>query len=536
MADADAGTTRRRVVQLVDNGVIGDSRVQKAARSAAEAGWDVTLLGRAPDGKRTSWQLGDAEVRLLKVPLVQGRRPHEFRRSLRAPLAYPPNNVGAHRAERVRAWKADIQFRQALRRTGAGHTGAVRGAVLEAQWFTARLYGRWISLRRSELTRAQQARRPLTSPVDRFYTWFWQRVMGDRAWRRLEPELWDYEIGYGKAIDALEPDLIHAHDFRMLGVGARAVARAREQGRTVKLVWDAHEFLPGVKPWRDNARWLPGNTAHEREYAPYADAVITVSDDLAGLLQQTHGLDRRPSVVLNAPDADDATPAGEHTPAPDLRALCGVGEDTPLIVYSGAAAVQRGLDIMVQALPQLPGAHVALVVNRGDGPYVTSLVERAAALGVGDRVHVLPYVPHWQVVSMLSGADVGVIPIHHWPNHEIALITKFFEYSHARLPLVVSDVRTMAATVRATGQGEVFTAEDVADYVHAVRAVLAEPDRYRAAYDKPGLLDGWTWRAQASVLDTVYRGLLGVPPSAVPAGRPASPYPMVMTSAPEAAG
>ena len=42
------------------------------------------------------------------------------------------------------------------------------------------------------------------------------------------------------------------------------------------------------------------------------------------------------------------------------------------------------------------------------------------------------------------GADLGVIPIHHWPNHEIALITKFFEYSHARLPIVVSDVRTMA--------------------------------------------------------------------------------------------
>jgi hypothetical protein len=109
---------------------------------------------------------------------------------------------------------------------------------------------------------------------------------------------------------------------------------------------------------------------------------------------------------------------------------------------------------------------------------------------------------------MLSGADVGVIPIHHWPNHEIALITKFFEYSQARLPLVVSDVRTMAATVRATGQGEVFKAEDVTDYVRAVRAVLDDPERYRSAYDKPGLLDGWTWTAQAEVLNSVYRRLL----------------------------
>jgi glycogen(starch) synthase len=507
MADAHAGPPRGRVVQLVDNVVIGDSRVQKVARSAAEAGWDVTLLGRA-NGAAESWPLGDAEVRLLKVPFPLRRRPHEFRRAwLRAPLAYPPNAVGAFRAQRVKAWKSDIQFRMALRAAGTEYTSALAGAVLRGQWFVARAYAIWIGFRRRELLRAQEGRRSLGLPVDRLYTWFWQRVLGDRSWRRLEPELWDYELAYGPVVDRLEPDLIHAHDFRMLGVGARAVLRARERGRAVKLVWDAHEFLPGVKPWRDNERWLPGNTAHEREYARHADAVITVSEDLATLLQDTHRLERRPMVALNAPDASDAAPA-EGTLMPDLRALCGVDAGTPLIVYSGAAAVQRGLDLMVDALPDLPGAHVALVVNQPDGPYLRSVLERAGEAGVADRVHVLPYVPHWQVVSMLSGADVGVIPIQHWPNHEIALITKFFEYSHARLPVVVSDVRTMADTVRATGQGEVFRAEDRADYVRAVLEVLADPEKYRAAYDKPGLLDGWTWQAQAEVIDAVYRRLL----------------------------
>jgi glycosyltransferase involved in cell wall biosynthesis len=163
---------------------------------------------------------------------------------------------------------------------------------------------------------------------------------------------------------------------------------------------------------------------------------------------------------------------------------------------------------MVEALPQQSGVHVALVTNNHDSAFMTGLVERAHELGVPDRVHLLSYVPHWEVVPLLSGASVGVIPIHHWPNHEIALITKFFEYSHARLPLVVSDVRTMSATVRATAQGEVFTAEDVDDYIRAVQAVLADPERYRSAYDKPGLLDTWTWDAQAEVLIDVYRGLL----------------------------
>ncbi|MER7459759.1 glycosyltransferase family 4 protein [Micromonospora sp. NPDC126480] len=499
---------------LVDNGVHGDSRVQKAARSAAEAGWEVILLGRSPGGPPQTWRLGGAEVRLLAVPDPLARRRHEFRRAwLRWPLAYPPNGIAAHRQQTVRAWRADLAVRAAKLAAADPATPrlGLRRRVLRAEEVAARVAAKWVSGRYWMLTQARRRRR-LRNPWDRAYTMFWQAVKGDGAWRRLDPSLWDYELAYGPVVDALRPDLIHANDFRMLGVAARAKIRAASAGREIKVVWDAHEFLPGVRPWRDDARWLPANRAHEREYAPYADAVVTVSPALAELLRDEHGLAESPEVVLNAPAVGTAPPDGE--PAPDLRARCGVDADTPLLVYSGLASPQRGLDIMVEALPRLPGLHAALVVNKPDGPYAAELRARAGRLGVADRLHILPYVAHWQVVPFLAGADAGVIPIHHWPNHEIALITKFFEYSHARLPLVVSDVKTMAGTVRSTGQGEVFRAQDVADYVRAVRAVLGDPARYRAAYDRPGLLQSWTWEAQAEVLDAVYRRLLPGAPSA----------------------
>ena len=112
----------------------------------------------------------------------------------------------------------------------------------------------------------------------------------------------------GPIIDRLKPDIIHANDFRMLGVAARAVMRARAKGRDTKLVWDAHEFLPGIKPWNTDPRWHLAQMAHEREYAPYADAVITVSDALADLLVTEHGLATRPTVVMNAPEARERGP------------------------------------------------------------------------------------------------------------------------------------------------------------------------------------------------------------------------------------
>lgn len=413
---------------LVDNGVHGDSRVQKTARSVAEAGWDVTLLGCAPTDAEQRWRIGPAQVRLLPMG---------------------GDSAGGLRRRLVR-----------------------RGGPL---------------LRAARLVRR---------PVEHAQVRFWRAVHGDRAWRRLEPGLWAYERAFGAVLDELDADLIHAHDFRMLGVGARAARRARAAGRPVKLVWDAHEFLPGARPRRDNARWLPAHLGYEREYAGDADAVVTVSDTLAGMLRREHRLSQLPAVVLNAPEAASVDAV------PDLRARCGVGPSTPLLVYSGSASPQRGLATVVAALPLLPEVHLALVVADPAAPHLAELTRV-------ERVHAVPYVPHAQVPRFLAAADVGVIPIHHWPNHEIALITKFFEYSHARLPIVVSDVRTMAETVRATGQGEVFRAGDAADFARAVRTVLSAPRRYRAAYDGPDSpLPGWTWEAQAEKLGALYRTLL----------------------------
>jgi glycosyltransferase involved in cell wall biosynthesis len=510
---------------LVDNGVHGDSRVQKTARSAAEAGWEVILLGiKGATSPQETWSIGDAEVRLLTVSRPLAQHPLNHRRSLRRPLAYRPGKYGTWRQYTQRARRIDLdQKRAALeiaRREGRGGAGVLLGRVaMLPSRATTKVLDRWARFRAGELRRLRDAQQRADTLLTRLSMSFWQRLMGDRSWRRLDPGLWDYEFAFGPVIDQLKPDLIHANDFRMAGVAVRAARRARARGRDLKVVWDAHEYVAGVSPRANNPRWLPAQIAYTAEYAPHADAVVTVSPTLAELLERVHHLPERPEVVLNAPPraAEDGQP---DAAPPDLRALCGIGPDTPLLVYCGGVNPSRGLGLMIAALPQLPDVHVAFVTLHPSGNNAPSeeLLTQAAEIGVADRVHLLPYVPHWQVSAFLAPANAGVIPIHHKPNHELALITKFLEYSHARLPIVVSDVKTMADTVRSTGQGEVFRAEDVADYVRAVRQVLADPERYRAAYDRPGLLENWTWEAQTAVLDRVYRRLR---PDVAPAVEPA---------------
>ncbi|MDZ5493112.1 MULTISPECIES: glycosyltransferase family 4 protein [Micromonospora] len=526
MASNSTTGSRGRVVMLVDNGVHGDSRVQKAARSAADAGWEVFLLGiRNARSDTDTWQIGGAEVRLLRVPKPLHRLPRDSSRSLRRPLAYPPGTKAAYRIQEIKAWQAELYERRIRAQVLGGRLPAVVGRTAQLPSRAAAVVlARWVKFRAGETHRLRERQVDPDSLLTKLPIRSWQALLGNRSWRRLDPGLWDFELAFRTAIDELEPDIIHANDFRMLGVGARAMLRARAAGRDTKLVWDAHEFVGGITGRADNPRWLPAQIAYTAEYAAYPDAVVTVSDTLAELLQETHALPERPAVVLNAPMAPPADADGD---TPDLRALCGVDERTPVLVYAGAVNPSRGVQLMVEALPELPEVHVAFVTMNpnGDNRFSETLLERAVELGVGDRVHLLPYVKHWQVVPFLSAADAGVIPIHHKPNHELALITKFLEYSHARLPIVVSDVKTMAQTARDTGQGEVFRAEDLTDYVRAVRSVLADPARYRAAYDKPGLLEGWTWEAQARVLDQVYSGLLGIPAAAAGGAVPATRVP-----------
>ena len=133
-------------------------------------------------------------------------------------------------------------------------------------------------------------------------------------------------------------------------------------------------------------------------------------------------------------------------------------------------------------------------------------------LEIRDRLHVHPYVPVDRIVSHIATADVGVFPALHNLSHDSDLPTKYYEYAQARLPMVVSDVKTSAETTQRLGNGEVFAAGDADDLARAIKTVLADLPRYRSAYDAHATeLAEWTWEHQATILDAVYAEVLGRP-------------------------
>ena len=299
------------------------------------------------------------------------------------------------------------------------------------------------------------------------------------------------------------PDVVHAHDYTALPIAGAIVEKLRAAGKPAALVYDAHEYVPGVAHLTKPMAAL--YTKIERQYSKKAAAVLSVSEPMNDLLLEQLKITTRPTIVANDPLVDGQEPASRN-----LRTDIGVGADVPLMVYSGAVAPQRGIQTALAALRDLEGVHLALIANPKNKS-VQDLV--ASSPDLSDRFHVVPYVPNSELVSYLSTADIGLIPILHRLNHEISLITKFGEYMQAHLPIIVSDVKTMSAEVVRLGNGEVFIAEDVGDFVRAAKLVLADPGKYRAAYTDE-VLSERSWERQAEILLSTYNMIAHATPTA----------------------
>lgn len=435
---------------VVGNGVQGDSRVQRVARAAADAGWEVLVVGRSPDPLEHRSAEAGVSVVLVPVPAV---------------LA-----VGG-----------------LLRRTAAALFGLVPSVG-------DRLQGADVTAARRRLVARDRAAGHRPSPLRH------------GAWRTADPWVQDLELALAPVVEAFAPHVVHAHDRHTVALAARSTAALRARGLPSRWVLDAHEYVAATAA--RGGRGLRGRVrramvvGQQAEFVADAGAVVTVSDELARMLQRDHGLAALPEVVLNAPlapAADDPVATGW----PGLRDLVAVPASAPLLVYVGGCAPQRGVGTAVAALAHLPQAHLVLVASPRDQG-ADHAVEQAAQLGFPERLHRVDYRPPEQVTTLLRDADVGLVPLLHRPNHEISLVTKYLEYLHAGLPVVVSDVRAMAAFTRAHRVGEVHVAGDAAGLAAAVTRVLADPGRYRRAVREDPAVAATGWQHQAARLLAVY--------------------------------
>ncbi len=253
----------------------------------------------------------------------------------------------------------------------------------------------------------------------------------------------------------------HASDLYVLPALAGA---ARRHG--AKLLLDARELYPHVdatagKPW---ARWTW--TALERRYLPRTDAIVTVNDSIADRMAATYGM-ARPVVVPNVPER-------QTVPRTDaLRDLLGIPADRRIVLYQGLVRVGRGLRRLVDAMRDVPEAHLVVI---GDGPNKHVIVAQATRALPG-RAHFLPHTPPGDLLRLTASADLGVhVPPPLTLSIELALPNKLFEYLMAGLPVVVSALPEMRRVVEGFDVGLTVDPTDRDAIAAAIRRALSDTD------------------------------------------------------------
>lgn len=248
--------------------------------------------------------------------------------------------------------------------------------------------------------------------------------------------------------------------------------RARLGGQP--LVYDAHELFTEVpevvarpavqRIWR----------AVESFIVPRARLAYTVGPALAGVFQQRYG--RRFGVVRNV----SRLPAGQQLPPAPTAVPPGA-----YILYQGALNVGRGLEALLDAMPQVAGRLVVC----GEGDLSAELRTRAEQLGLltpsaaypTGQVEFRGFVLPEALREVTRQAAVGIMLLENIGlSYYYSLANKFFDYVHAGIPQVLIDFPEYRAL-----NDQFDVAELVADLHPATlatalnRLLRDEPARYQ---------------------------------------------------------
>ena len=286
----------------------------------------------------------------------------------------------------------------------------------------------------------------------------------------------------GRALrDGHRFDLIDAHYFYPDGIAAVLLGRAFGLPVTVTARGTDLNVIPQYRLPRAWIEWA----------AARADGLITVSAGLAERLAALGVPDSKVTVLRNGVDPERFKPVSSGEGAGDDR------KGSPLALSVGNLVPLKGHDLVISALPSLPGLRLDIV---GDGPERQGLEDLARSLGVADRVRFVGRVAHERMPEVYSAADVLVLASERegWPN-------VLLEAMACGAPVVATRVSGASEIVTKPAAGLLLPERSVAALSDALASLLAAPPERSAT--RAHALD-FTWEATTRGQIELFRAIV----------------------------
>jgi glycosyltransferase involved in cell wall biosynthesis len=297
-----------------------------------------------------------------------------------------------------------------------------------------------------------------------------RRPRGPGDWGALREHL--------SAVRAFAPDIVHANQAWPWACGYGELAGLLRRGTRVLAV-DHLPLAVGVPRIRKLGRRL---------LARSLSVHVAVGDRCARMVEEIVGLPR--NSVLAVPNG--VPPCAL---APPRAHSAGI-----VIGSLGRLTEQKDYELLVRALPMLPDARLVLV---GDGPERPGLERVARELKVADRLNVTGWVS--DAPRRLAELDVFALPSR-WEGMPLSIL----EAMHAGLPVVATDVGSVAEVVADGDSGYVVAPGDLATLTDRLQRLLGVPSMRHSMGERGRVLahERYTDTAMARRYEAVYGRLV----------------------------
>jgi glycogen(starch) synthase len=278
-------------------------------------------------------------------------------------------------------------------------------------------------------------------------------------------------------------DIVHAHDFTALELGARLA-----EEHDVPFIYDSHEWWLGrQRQYRPTPIVDRRETMLEVKLGSRAAAVITVGESIAQSMRNKRGLNNV-FVVRNSFPSDGDQAKKVVTPPKG-------------IIYAGRIDAYRELEVTMDVAGKI--TLPICWMGEHENQWSASHVPRARKLGI----EVLASQPIASVTEAMQ--NTGLVFVTHsnqFESHRLALPNKLFHAVHAGVPVIATDVTELAGVVHRYDIGELYEPGNPKSMEEAISRAISRHSELIA--NVKAARAELSWDRDAQVLRDIYSDIM----------------------------
>ncbi len=234
------------------------------------------------------------------------------------------------------------------------------------------------------------------------------------------------------------------------------------------LVYDSHELFTEV-PELTSKRFVKYFWLQiEKIFFPKLKHIITVSEGIASFYKEKYG--KSILVVRNVPFLNKYSSMQE-----EYFNLLSFNKNQKNIIYQGSLNKDRGVFLMIDAM-QYVNANLFIL---GSGDLEEELKENVAQKGLNKKIFFVGRVPFQKLKNITKRFDLGLsFEEDTCLAYRFSLPNKIFDYVHAEIPVLASDLPDISKFINKNNIGEVLSSRFPQKVASQITEMLSRKDFY----------------------------------------------------------